>query len=96
MPGALPLCQRRTSVRLNWQQADHSGLRQQKHFYPEFESHSRHNVNLYFLRVCCPVHAGLLQRADPLSRESYQMPIRFTVSDVTLNCNCPQASTVKF
>jgi hypothetical protein len=93
------------SVRNTWKiwstcttpiQADYSGLRQQKHFYPGFESHSRHNVNLHFLCVCCPVHVEPLHWADLLSRESYQMPIRFTFSEVTPNCNCPQASTAKF
>jgi hypothetical protein len=53
-----------------------------------FESHSRHGcLSAFVLCLCCPVYVVALYRAGPLSKESYQLSTRFTVSELILNGN---------
>jgi hypothetical protein len=42
------------------------------------------------LCLCSPVQVVALQRADPLSKESYQLSTRFRVSGLILNWNRPE------
>jgi hypothetical protein len=53
-----------------------------KHWDRGFESHSRHAcLSAFLLYSFCPVQIAGLRQADPPSKESYRLSIRFIITD---------------
>jgi hypothetical protein len=58
-----------------------------------FESQWRHGCTSRFsvFVLYCPVQVAALRRADPPSEASYQLSVRFIISELILNGNRPES-----